>query len=119
MRDDSPSEGARAVRVAANEDTDRIKSVRPREVLSMGNLQPTPMMRNVTIIPDGYGKVCTRDCLTDMGCTQSLISEDIVRDNGMRVDTKLNKKIKAVNDQKLECLGAVTFTAGEIHGRLS
>ncbi len=75
-----------------------------------------PMMRNITISPNGHRKVCTRDCIPDTGCTQSLISEDIVLANGRRIDTRLKKKIKAANDQKLECSGAVTFTA-EYKGR--
>ena len=49
---------------------------------------------------------------------QSLILEDIVHAMGMRTDTSMKKKIKAVNDQKLECSGTVTFTA-KYEGRLT
>ena len=102
--------------MSTQDDTSEVKSVRAREVISLGNSRPIPMMRNVTIIPNGSGKICTRDCLPDTGCTQSLISEDIVLENSMRVDTRMKKRIKAVNDQKLECSGGVMFTA-EYEGR--
>ena len=106
----------RRATVSETGEIERMKSVRAREVLSKENSRPTPMMRNVTIIPNGRGATYKKDCLPDTGCTQSLISEDIVRGTGMRVDTSAKKKIRAVNDQKLECSGTVTFTA-EYEGR--
>jgi len=97
--------------VSENEEIGRIGSIKVKEVVSKENSRPTPMMRNVMIIPDGQGTACKKDCLPDTGCTQSLISEDIVRETGMKIDTNTKKKIRAVNDQKLECSGTATFTA--------
>ena len=111
VRDDSPEIQARRARVYESDKVERMKSIRAGEVTSKGNSRPTPMMQNVTITPHGQGRASTRDCLPDTGCTQSLISEDIVKSTGMRADTSMKKKIKAVNDQKLECSGTVTFTA--------
>ena len=88
--------------MSETKEIERIGSVRAREVVSKENSRPTPIMRNVTIIPDGRGTAYKKDCLPDTGCTQSLISEDIVRKTGMRIDTNMKKKIRAVNDQKLE-----------------
>jgi hypothetical protein len=97
--------------LSESEEIGGIGSVKVREVVSKENSRPTPMMRDVMIIPDGQGMACKKDCLPDTGCTQSLISEDIVRETGMKIDTNTKKKIRAVNDQKLECSGTATFTA--------
>ena len=89
--------------MSENEEIGRVGLIKVKEVVSKENSRPTPMMRNVMIIPDGQGMACKKDCLPDTGCTQSLILEDIVRETGMKVDTNTKKKIRAVNDQKLEC----------------
>jgi hypothetical protein len=74
-----------------------------------GGSDPTPMMRGVKVTPhDGKAPFVFNMC-PDTGFTQSMISENVVSCQNLAVDTRLGKRVRAVNNQKLECSGTVTF----------
>ena len=70
--------------------------------------EPTPLMTDVTITPQ-TGTPFLHDVFPDTGCYQSLISLDLVTANGMVVDKRKKKTLRAVNGFALKCCGAVTF----------
>ena len=74
-----------------------------------GGSNPTPMMRDVRVTPRDGGAPFTFNVCPDTGCTQTLVSADVARQKGLTVDTRSRKRVRAVNGQKLDCLGTVTF----------
>ena len=74
-----------------------------------GGSDPTPMMRGVKVFPRGGGVPFTFEMCPDTGCTMTLISEDVVARQGLTVDTRSRKRVRAVNGQKLDNSGTVTF----------
>ena len=110
----TPLGWARRDKMSKNSGVEMINSVRARAVLTKGNSRPTLMMRTITINLNGQGRICTRDCLPD---TVPHIGRHRPC-NGNADGYEYEKKIKAVNDQKLECSGTVTFTA-KYEGRLT
>ena len=91
------------------------KSVRNVEVLEQGNSEPTPLMKDVKVIPCEEGTPFKYAFLSDTGCTQSQMMEDLVSQHEMVINTRLKKRIKAVNNQKLEGSRLVTFS-GQLEG---
>jgi hypothetical protein len=74
-----------------------------------GGSNPTPMMRGVKVFPRGGGVPFTFEMCPDTGCTMTLISEDVVARQGLTVDTRSRKRVRAVNGQKLDNSGTVIF----------
>jgi hypothetical protein len=74
-----------------------------------GGSNPTPMMRDVRVTPRDGGAPFTFNVCPDTGCTQALVSADVASRQGLAVDTRSCKIVRAVNGQKLDCLGTVTF----------
>jgi hypothetical protein len=74
-----------------------------------GGADPTPMMRNVKVFPLDGGNPFTFEMCPDTGCTMTLISEDVAARQGLTVDTRSQKKVRAVNGQRLNNSGTVTF----------
>jgi hypothetical protein len=66
-------------------------------------------MGNVKVTPQGGGTPFEFNMLPDTGCTQSLVAEDVVSRYGLAVNWRGKKKIRAVNNQKLDCSGTVTL----------
>ena len=81
-----------------------------------GGSDPTPMMRDVKVTPHDGKAPFVLDMCPDTGCTQSMISEDVVSCQQLTVDTRLRKRVRAVNNQTLDCSGTVTFDI-EFKGR--
>jgi hypothetical protein len=67
------------------------------------------MMRGVKVFPRHGGAPFIFDMCPDTGCTMTLISEDVVARQGLQVDTRSRKRVRAVNGQKLENSGTVIF----------
>ena len=74
-----------------------------------GGADPTPMMENVKVFPRVGGKPFTFGMCPDTGCTMTLISEYVAARQGMTVDTRSFKRVRAVNGQKLNNSGTVMF----------
>ena len=88
------SAGAKSVRVGASRVED--------------DSEPTPLMKNVVITPQ-TGTPFQFNVFPDTGCYQSLVSLDLVTANGMVVDTRSKKTIRAVNGIAMNCTGSVVF----------
>ena len=84
------------------------KMVRVAESHS-GGADPTPMMKNVKVFPRDGGRPFTFEMCPDTGCTMTLISKDVVACQGMTVDTRSRKRVRAVNGQKLDNSWTVSF----------
>jgi hypothetical protein len=67
------------------------------------------MMRNVKVFPQHGGAPFIFEMCPDTGCTMTLISEDVVARQSLKVDTRSRKRVRAVNGQKLENSGTVIF----------
>ena len=74
-----------------------------------GGSDPTPMMRGVKVTLRDGGAPFVFNMCPDTGCTQTLVSEDVVSRQGLAVSTRSRKRVRAVNDQKLDCSGMVVF----------
>jgi hypothetical protein len=74
-----------------------------------GGADPTPMMRNIKVFPRDGGKQFTFEMCPDTGCTMTLISEDVAARQGLTMDTRSRKRVRAVNGQRLNNSGTVTF----------
>ena len=73
-------------------------------------------MTDVAITPQ-TGTPFRHDVFPDTGCYQSLISLDLVTANGMVVDKRKKKTLRAVNGFALKCCGSVTFQV-DVEGQL-
>ena len=60
------------------------------------------MMRNVKVFPRDGGKPFTFELCPDTGCTMNLISEDVAACQGLTVDTRSQKKVRAVNGSTIQ-----------------
>ena len=76
---------------------------------TVGGADPTPMMKNVKVFPRDGGRPFTFEMCPDTGCTMTLISKDVVACQGMTVDTRSRKRVRAVNGQKLDNSWTVSF----------
>ena len=74
-----------------------------------GVADPTPMMKDVRVFPRGGGKQLIFKMCPDTGCTMTLIAENVVTRQGMTVNTRSKKRVRAVNGQRLNNSGMVTF----------
>jgi hypothetical protein len=76
--------------------------VRAAETHGGGGADPTPMMRNVKVFPCDGGNPFTFEMCPDTGCTMTLISEDMAACQGLTVDTRSQKKVRAVNGSTIQ-----------------
>ena len=74
-----------------------------------GGADPTPMMENIRIFPRDGGKQFTFKMCPDTGCTMTLIAENVEARQGMTMDTRSWKRVRAVNGQRLNNSGTVVF----------
>ena len=98
-KDSKPT--SKAVRVTVR------KAVASKIKEDLDDCAPTPIcnMRFKT----GNGKTFNHDVLPDTGCSQSLVSYDIVLANDMKVDEKKKKNIRNASDEPMFCHGSVIF----------
>ena len=98
-KDSKPT--SKAVRVTVR------KAVASKIKEDLDDCAPTPIcnMRFKT----GNGKTFNHDVLPDTGCSQSLVSYDIVLANDMKVDEKKKKNIRNASDEPIFCHGSVIF----------
>ena len=85
------------------------KMVRLAEIHRGGGADPTPMMENIRIFPRDGGKKFTFKMCPDTGCTMTLIAENVEARQGMTMDTRSWKRVRAVNGQRLNNSGTVVF----------
>ena len=86
-----------------------LKNVNVNEVRD-GQADPTPMMRNITVIPHEGGNPFQFDACPDTGCTKTIIARNLAIRQEMRFNPNSTLKIRAVNAQRLDNSGSVTFT---------
>jgi hypothetical protein len=70
---------------------------------------PTPGIKDVKVFPNDGGVSFTFRMCPDMGCTVTLISEDVVTRQGLTMDTTSCKRIRTVNGHDLDNSRTVTF----------
>ena len=73
------------------------------------NGQKMVRVAETTVFPRNGGTLSTFSMCLDTGCTMTLISEDMVTRQGLAVDMRSCKRVRAVNGQKLDNSGMVTF----------
>ena len=83
--------------------------VRVNEVRE-GQADPTPMMQDIVVIPHEGGQPFEFEACPDTGCTKTIIARNLAIRKGMRFNPDSNLKIRAVNAQRLDNSGSVTFT---------
>ena len=81
----------------------------PRQ-LREGQADPTPMMQDIVVIPHEGGQPFKFEECPDTGCTKTIIARNLAIRKGMRFNPDSNLKIRAVNAQRLDNSGSVTFT---------
>ena len=86
------------------------KMVRVNEVREGQQPDPTPMMENIIVIPHEGGQPFEYIACPDTGCTKTIIARNLAIRKGMRFNPDSNLKIRAVNAQRLDNSGSVTFT---------
>ena len=101
---------------AATEDSATMKSIRmtvravsinKAELLDLDDCAPTPIcdMQFET----ENGNIFKHDVLPDTGCSQSLVSLNIAKANGMSINKNKKKNIRNASDEKMICNGTVVF----------
>ena len=81
-----------------------------------GGSAPTPMMRDIKVMPCDGEALLTFTMCQDTRCTQTLVSEEVVSNQVLTVDKHSRKRVRAVNGQKLYNSEMVTFDI-EFQGR--
>ena len=69
-----------------------------------GGSAPTPMMRDIKVMPCDGEALLTFTMCQDTRCTQTLVSEEVVSNQVLTVDKHPRKRVRAVNGQKLNNL---------------
>ena len=68
------------------------------------------MMQNIIVIPHEGGQPFEFEACPDTGCTKTIIAHNLTIRQGMRFNPDSTLKIRAVNAQRLDNSGSVTFT---------
>ena len=87
--------------------TIRISKATAKVVQELDDCEPTPIC-NMHFETEN-GVEFTHDVLPDTGCSQTLISLDLAKSNGMVVNRKLKKNIRNASDESMCCNGTVEF----------
>ena len=85
------------------------KMVRVNEVHE-GQADPMPMMHNIIVIPHEGSQPFEFEARPDTGCTKMIIARNLAIPQGMGFNPDSTLKIRAVNAQRLDNSGSVTFT---------
>ena len=74
--------------------------------------RPTP--RTEVEVSAAHGTSFKKDVLPDTGATETIISEDLIRANGILIDSSRKRDIFAANNSKLRCSGSVDITVSHL-----